>query len=222
MNFDWTPVVNEQCNEPIIFDDLKSAEQYCREGEQFVKKSGRFTCSFHMECKYYKKIREISSRFHVFECGSHTTEIKINTYGIPKALRPYTDKYLNVGFGPLKAVANLKEELRTKPELSNLTAALALESSKKKAFQRKLQSRKAGLRHVAAIATVESRKDLEDYLKPFLVSMLCLLRMCCLSFINVLFVCSWPLGNSSRISRTWIECLFYLSSTPSLCLVAKV
>jgi hypothetical protein len=168
-NLYWEPVLNKHA-EPVTFDDLASAELFCRQGFQFVKNHGRFECSFHVKCM---KIAEVNKKFEVLEYGAHTDEIKSTTYGIPKALRPCLDKYLKVGYGPMQAVAVLKSEFREKPEYAPLLAVLIQESSNKKLFLRKVQTRKTDLRRVAAGEQINTRFHLESYLKEFMVSQSC-------------------------------------------------
>jgi hypothetical protein len=172
LNYDWKIVTkSDECDEPLFFSSLQTADKYVRGiNEQYAKKSKRYYCRFHVECKHFVRIASpISGLFHVYQSGFHTSDVKHTAYGLPCALKPIIDKYLKVGYGPLNAIATVKEELRLSPHLASLAAALDEENKDKKKFQLKVQTRKTGLKHVAPVNLVDSRKGLEDHLRPFQV-----------------------------------------------------
>jgi hypothetical protein len=141
----------DDSSEPLCFASIEDADKYIRGiKDQYAKKSKRYYCKFHVDCRHFMKIvSPIPGSFHIYQCGDHTSIIKRTKYGVPCALRPLLDKYLEVGCGPLNAIAAVKEELRISPDLAPLEAALDEENKDKKKFQRKIQTRKTDLKHVA-------------------------------------------------------------------------
>jgi hypothetical protein len=169
----WESITHNN-SEPIVFTTIEEADLFCRSGDQFTKAGGggcgRYTCQYHENCRMYRRVKTFAGGiFQAQEYGVHSKELKVLAYGIPKALRPYFDKYLLANNGPWMCVTKVKEELRADPRLGHLWIQLEEMLSDKNKLKLQLKSRKRDLKQHIPHEVIKTRKSLEDFLVQYLV-----------------------------------------------------
>ena len=169
----WINLCDSEGKE-LSFLLLKTAEAYVCEKGQYVRKSakGLWRCCYHEECTSWKRIQQYDGLWYVQGFGQHSNTIYVQTYGIPKILRPFIDPYLLHNLSPLIVLSKARLDIVRSNE-AKLLICFDKFNENKKVAQRKCQTRKTDMSHQTSTYAIKGRKELHDFCCEYNVSVEC-------------------------------------------------
>ena len=171
----WEPFINISGENTLFESDefLRKFVTTFNDG-QFVYRGRLFCCSYHVDCPVKMKGKLNWEGKIVLMCtGQHTNKFIVPTKGLPKALKPHIDKWLNTGKTLQQVVGRVQTQFANSPNNNNNNADGLLHVVKELSmngtqFKLKIQTRKTKLRLTATNDDEAARKAC-DYLRPMLV-----------------------------------------------------